>query len=122
MREEYKFALVVIVAIAIATFPFWYPLVTGVESKLFHEEDEVEFTITGVLKEVGDYYVVISTNQGDYQVYLRGWYGDHDVKWYEVLDDLRRFIGYQVIVEVSDEGEGYLVAKQVEVPQAGVKY
>ncbi len=121
MREEYKFALALIAALAIATFPFWYPLTTGVETKLFSEEGEVELKITGVLKEVGDYYVVVSADRGEYRIYLRGWYGNHDLKWYEVLDDLRKFVGYQVVMEVSDEG-GYLVAKQVEVPQVGVKY
>ncbi len=120
--ETVRFLSVIALAVVIATFPFWYPEVTGTESKLVHEEENPTFVIKGVLKEVGDYYVVVETQQGEVKVSVHGWYRGMTMKWFEVLNELRSYVGYDVIMEVEDEGEGNLVAKYIEIPSVGVKY
>lgn len=120
--EAVRFLSVIALALVIATFPFWYPEVTGAESKLVHEEENPTFVIRGVLKEVGDYYVVVQTPQGEVKVSVHGWYRERTMKWFEVLDELRGYVGQEVIMEVEDEGGGNLVAKYIEIPSVGVKY
>ncbi|GEM_PF-1262340 len=120
--EAVRFLSVIALALVIATFPFWYPEVTGAESKLVHEEENPTFVIRGVLSEVGDYYVVVQTPQGEVKVSVHGWYRERTMKWFEVLDELRGYVGQEVIMEVEDEGGGNLVAKYIEIPSAGVKY
>ncbi len=119
--ETVRFLSVIALAVVIATFPFWYPEVTGTESKLVHEESPT-FVIKGVLKEVGDYYVVVETQRGEVKVSVHGWYRERTMKWFEVLNELRSYVGYGVIMEVEDEGGGNLVAKHIEIPSTGVRY
>ncbi len=119
--EAVRFLSVVALAVVIATFPFWYPEVTGTESGLVHEESQT-FAIRGVLREVGEYNIVVETPQGEVEVAVHGWYRERTMKWFEVLDELRSYVGYEVIVEVEDEGGGNLVAKSIEVPSVGVKF
>ncbi len=119
--EAVRFLSVIVLATVIATFPFWYPTMTGTESKLVHEEEKT-FTVRGTLKVVGDYYIVVETAQGEVKVSVHGWYKERTMKWFEVLDELRSYLGYEVIVEVEDEGQGYLVAKRIDIPSLEVKY
>ncbi len=121
-REAVRFLSVIALAVVIATFPFWYPGATGTESKLVHEAENSTFVIKGVLKEVGDYYVVVETQQGEVKVSVHGWYRERTMKWFEVLNELRSYVGYGVIMEVEDEGGGNLVAKHIEIPSTGVRY
>ncbi len=76
-----------------------------------------------VLSEVGGYYVVVQTSQGEVKVSVHGWYKGRTMKWFEVLEELRGYIGQEVVMEVEDEGGGNLVAKYIEIhARAGVKY
>ncbi len=118
--ETVRFLSVIALAVVIATFPFWYPAVAGTESKLVHEENT--FVIRGVLREVGDYYVIVETLQGEVKVSVHGWYRERTMKWFEVLNELRSYVGYDVVMEVEDEGGGNLVAKYIEIPSIGIKY
>ncbi len=119
--EAVRFLSVISLAMVIATFPFWYPEVAGTESKLVHGEKNQTSVIRGVLSEVGDYYVTVQTSQGEVKVSVHGWYRERTMKWFEVLEELRRYTGQEVVMEVEDEG-GNLVAKYIEIPSAGVKY
>ncbi len=119
--EAIRFSVVVLIAVIIATFPFWYPAVTRTENKLLGEEEKSSFTLRGVLKEVGEYYIVVTTSKGDIEVSVRGWYGDHKIKWFDVLNNLKSYTGYEVVVEVENEGDE-LIATEIQIPAAGVKY
>ncbi len=117
-----RFLSVIALAVVIATFPFWYQEVTGAESKLVHEEENPTFVIKGMLEGVYDHHIVVQTSQGEVKVSVHGWYRERTMKWFEVLDELRGYVGQEVIMEVEDEGGGNLVAKYIEIPSAGVKY
>ncbi len=73
-----------------------------------------------MLKEVGEYYIVVTTSRA----ILRSVYEDgesHKIKWSDVLNNLKFYAGYEVVVEVEDES-GELIVKEIRIPVAGVKY
>ena len=120
--EAVRFLFVIVLAVVIAAFPFWYPEVTGTESKFIHEEENPIYRIKGVLKEVGDYYVIVDTAHGEVKVNVQGRYREKTMRWFEVLSELRNYVGYEVIMEVEDLGQGILVARYIEIPSKGVRY
>ncbi len=120
--EAVRFLSVIALAVVIAAFPFWYPVVTGTKGKLAHREGSTTFVIKGVLKEVGNHYIIVETAQGEMEVSVRGWYKERTMRWFEVLSELRNYVGYGVVIEVEDEGRGNLVARYIDIPSVGVRY
>lgn len=100
-------AIVIGVALLLATLPLWYRGPAGA------------MELRGVLKDVGSRTITVATESGDVAIELRGEYSG--LKWHEVIGILRAYLGEEVLVRAEYRGRS-LVALSLEFPRRGVKF
>ena len=102
-------ALVIVLALLVATIPIWYSPPGG-----------DTLILKGVLKDVGTRTIVVTTESGEIVLELRGEYSG-GLKWHQVIEELRAHIGEEIRVKAEYRGRS-LVAIALEIPKRGVKF
>lgn len=109
MRGKLALSLVIIIALLVASIPFW-----------FRPEGKGALRIVGKLKDVGSRTIVVSGESEEIVIELRGEYSG-GLKWYKVLEKLRAYLNEDIVVEAEWRGPS-LVALTIELPKRGVKF